>query len=300
MINNNYNNKYVFTRSLNSCIGMNRDTYYERSCERSPFKALENKLTRSLVITSGRIQKITSQSPPSRDFSKDFINLPLTERTINFLNFSTDKFQKHSDISKTQNLTLNPGNAFDTKNKNSNLQNQNCYRYNIYNNNKNNLEEEAQQNDIINNLRNSIADKNILSQSICSSYRNKYVSKTKKALDNIPAEDKLKSASQAKRGSYLEKIEGNSLLFNSLDKSLVDYFKEMIDLENEIEAAKQDLIHKGDFNFDDAFFIFELSGRGYISQTDIKYGLNSLGIYPSEEEIYLLVKRYDSTGEEML
>lgn len=84
------------------------------------------------------------------------------------------------------------------------------------------------------------------------------------------------------------------------EENFQSYLRELIDLENEIENAKCDLVTKADFNIEDAFRIFELSGRGYLGLLEIKYGLNFLDIYPSEEEIYLLVKRYNLGREGFL
>lgn len=84
------------------------------------------------------------------------------------------------------------------------------------------------------------------------------------------------------------------------EENFNSFLKEILELENEIESAKFDLIIKADFNIEDAFRIFELSGRGYLTELDIKYGMNSLDIYPSKEEIALLIKRYDMTKEGVL
>ena len=44
--------------------------------------------------------------------------------------------------------------------------------------------------------------------------------------------------------------------------------------ENKIEAAKVNLALNSDFNCEDDFRIFELNGRGFINQCDLKCGLN--------------------------
>jgi len=81
------------------------------------------------------------------------------------------------------------------------------------------------------------------------------------------------------------------------EENFISYLKELLDLENQIEKAKCDVIIKSDFNTEDAFGIFEMDRRGYISDLDIKYGLNSIDIFPTSEEIALVIKRYDSRGE---
>jgi Ca2+-binding EF-hand superfamily protein len=39
--------------------------------------------------------------------------------------------------------------------------------------------------------------------------------------------------------------------------------------------------------------VFDIDSRGWISVTDLKVGLNEIGIYPSIEELELYFKRYD-------
>jgi Ca2+-binding EF-hand superfamily protein len=71
-------------------------------------------------------------------------------------------------------------------------------------------------------------------------------------------------------------------------------------VENEIENSKIDLALKPDFNCEDAFRIFELNGRGYLTPEDIRYGLNLLGIYATDTDINLIMKKYDIYKEGIL
>lgn len=84
------------------------------------------------------------------------------------------------------------------------------------------------------------------------------------------------------------------------EENFISYFKDLLDMENEIEKAKCDLVIKSDFNPEDAFGIFEMDRRGYLSDLDVKYGLNTLDVYPTQEEINLLLKRFDLRGEGIL
>jgi len=56
------------------------------------------------------------------------------------------------------------------------------------------------------------------------------------------------------------------------EENFVAYLNELLDLENQIEKAKCDMIIKSDFNTEDAFGIFEIDRRGYITDLDVKYG----------------------------
>lgn len=72
-----------------------------------------------------------------------------------------------------------------------------------------------------------------------------------------------------------------------------DFLKKLMEVESEIERVKIDLSLNPEFNVEDAFRIFELDGRGYLDKDDLKYGLNSLNVYPSQHELNLLMKRFD-------
>ena len=84
------------------------------------------------------------------------------------------------------------------------------------------------------------------------------------------------------------------------EENFITYVKELLDLENQLEKAKCDNIIKSDFNGEDAYAIFENDRRGYVTDLDMKYGLNSLDIFPTQEEIALLIKRFDARGEGIL
>lgn len=48
-----------------------------------------------------------------------------------------------------------------------------------------------------------------------------------------------------------------------------------------------------DFNLIDAFRIFDVEGKGWISVAEIKEGLSLFNLYASTEDIQLYMKRYD-------
>ena len=76
-----------------------------------------------------------------------------------------------------------------------------------------------------------------------------------------------------------------------------DYLISAMNFESKIEKAKINLACQNDFNCEDAFRIFELDSRNFITEDDLKYGLNQLGINPSDIEIKLLMKRFDLEKE---
>lgn len=77
------------------------------------------------------------------------------------------------------------------------------------------------------------------------------------------------------------------------ERAFLDYFKDMMSMESEIERAKIDLALRSDFNVEDCYRIFELNGRGFVDEADLKYGLSQLDIYASQNDIKLIMRRAD-------
>ena len=77
------------------------------------------------------------------------------------------------------------------------------------------------------------------------------------------------------------------------ERQFNDFLRKLMVAESQIEAAKVSLALNPDFNCEDAFRIFELNGRGFINQCDLKCGLNLIGVFPTDHEVRLLMKRFD-------
>ena len=84
-----------------------------------------------------------------------------------------------------------------------------------------------------------------------------------------------------------------SLDYNKGLCNFLDFMREIINIENQIENCKIELALRSDFNVEDAFRIVELNGRGIINEADLKYGLNLLDIYASDKDIKLIMRRGD-------
>ena len=76
---------------------------------------------------------------------------------------------------------------------------------------------------------------------------------------------------------------------------LIKTFIDQIYLEKEIEKFKSELAHSPDFSIMECFKLFDRSGSGFLTLSDLKDTLlNLLGHeYKSNEETYLLFKRFD-------
>ena len=75
---------------------------------------------------------------------------------------------------------------------------------------------------------------------------------------------------------------------------LLDLLELIYQTENELEQIKSKLALRNDFNVDDAFRLFEnkQAPQNTLTEYDMFTGLNTLGLYPTGNEIKLLIKRY--------
>lgn len=84
------------------------------------------------------------------------------------------------------------------------------------------------------------------------------------------------------------------------ENEMVLALREFCVLEKELESSKISLAKKQDFNLIDAFNIFDSARVGEISAYDIREGLNSIDVHPTQEEVELFVGRYDRTFDHRL
>ena len=81
------------------------------------------------------------------------------------------------------------------------------------------------------------------------------------------------------------------------EDALVNGLRDIIALERELESTKVTLTNKPDFNLHDAFRIFDVDFRGYISAADIREGLSAIGVFPTSDEVDLFLARYDGNKD---
>ena len=94
------------------------------------------------------------------------------------------------------------------------------------------------------------------------------------------------------RNSGNDKNDGNA--YNDYEqKQFNDFLKKLMDVESNIEDAKANLANNPDFNVEDAFKLFDKNDKAYITEEDLKNGLNSLGLNPTDQDVRLLMKRFD-------
>ena len=69
--------------------------------------------------------------------------------------------------------------------------------------------------------------------------------------------------------------------------------KEFIEIDKELENAKQLLSLKTDFNIEDCYKIFDIDEKGYFNMRELEEVFNLFEIYPSNDELSLVMLKYD-------
>ena len=114
-----------------------------------------------------------------------------------------------------------------------------------------------------------------------------------------PSNIKPISPNRTNRTTYYSpsRVSPQNEYFTYEERQFNDFLIKLMNIEDHIESAKINLALNPDFNCEDAFRIFELNGRGFLDENDLKYGLNLIGVYPTDFQVRLLMKRFDLQKE---
>ena len=191
-------------------------------------------------------------------------------------NFSTNKSQN-----KNFNINKNINNYIDIQNENE----------------INSQEYDDKINDIQNKINNKEYDDKINNE-MNDKLKNKINDNNKK----FPLNDDKTNTKKINSYEYIKNIQDENLNRNKNkneyeENQFIDYLREAIIHENNIENLKIDLSLRSDFIWEEVFRIFELEGRGFLTKEDLIIGFNKFGLYPKDSDISLLLKRYDLKKE---
>lgn len=84
------------------------------------------------------------------------------------------------------------------------------------------------------------------------------------------------------------------------EDQLARALKEQIELERDNEDIKNQLALRSDFNLLDAFRFFDIDSRGYITKNELKEGFNYFGVFPTNDEVYLIFRKLDTDNDGLL
>jgi Ca2+-binding EF-hand superfamily protein len=109
-----------------------------------------------------------------------------------------------------------------------------------------------------------------------------------------------RSVASPSRGRSPSRFEVGSPMKGNEEDHLARALTEQVDHDKELEQAKNKLALQEDFNLFDAFRCFDLTEKGYITRLEFKQGMNDIDIFPSTNEMYLIMKKHNKDDDGLL
>lgn len=109
--------------------------------------------------------------------------------------------------------------------------------------------------------------------------------------DNQQEHEGSDSLRNNKRNYHMNQQEGDPNAFK--EDQVILFLRTIMETETVIEKTKEDLAAHPDFNVDDTYSLFERDNKNMLIESDIKSGLNLFLLYPTKEELHLILSKYD-------
>ena len=127
-----------------------------------------------------------------------------------------------------------------------------------------------------------------------STVRNSSPLRKSSNLNNSSGSQNISSLYESRRDNSASKG------YNPDEREIVKCLQEEIKISREIEAIKNELCLKADFNLIDAFRMFDINDRGLIDIADIDNFIKDFSIPIDREEIYLFIRHYSHLQDSCL
>jgi len=113
-----------------------------------------------------------------------------------------------------------------------------------------------------------------------------------------PTRSRVASPSRGRSPSRL--VEPTSPMKGFEEDHLAQALREQVELDKELENARNKLALQEDFNLFDAFRCFDLTEKGYVTKYELKDGLNDIDIFPTSNELYLIQNKYNKDNDGLI
>jgi Ca2+-binding EF-hand superfamily protein len=124
-----------------------------------------------------------------------------------------------------------------------------------------------------------------------ASLRESAILKTPTRTRNVASPLRSRSPGRAEKLSPLKEFE---------EEQLAKALRENIELDKELEQAKNKLALQEDFNLFDAFRFFDLTEKGFITRLELRESINDFEVFPSTNELGLIMKKYNKDDDGLL
>ncbi len=114
---------------------------------------------------------------------------------------------------------------------------------------------------------------------------------------SISIKNDTKNLSESYNKSFLSSNTTQTLFFKKEfvaleEQSFIEFLKDLIDIENDLERIRIDLSKKDDFTLQDAFLMFQVNQKAHITENDLKYTLNFFKVSADIEELVFFIKNH--------
>jgi len=111
---------------------------------------------------------------------------------------------------------------------------------------------------------------------------------------------RTKNVASPSRTKSPSRLEPTSPMKGNEEEQLAKGLREQIENDQELENARNKLALQDDFNLFDAFRLFDLTEKGFVTRLELREGLNDLDVFPSTNEMYLIMKKYNKDEDGLL
>ena len=108
--------------------------------------------------------------------------------------------------------------------------------------------------------------------------------------------ENLRLRESPKKKKSIKKIfsfDFNKKICYSSNEILIQFFNIIIQTEIDIEKLKINLTLQSDFTIENGFKLFNINNRNFITENDFEIGLNKINLFPNNNELKLIIKKYD-------
>lgn len=109
-----------------------------------------------------------------------------------------------------------------------------------------------------------------------------------------------RSVASPTRGRSPARFEATSPMKGNEEGQFAQALREQVELDKELEGVRNKLALQDDFNLFDAFRFFDLTEKGYVTRYELKDGLNDFDVFPSSNDLYLVMKKYNKDQDGLL
>ena len=299
---NNKNNKYLLS-SKTLLDSFNCKKTSSRNLRTNNFHSLNNYPNNSFSPQK-TYELYNNNNNLFKSYDSNKFNNNIIKRNKNVYNEERKNIENNSSLINNYLNSLNSSNNFKLSNNSDKINNINLKNFDnslndiLYKNTKNTINE--QNNKTNNNIlsHNIKSRNNLLKNNLITFSYNKTINKSS-TIQSINGETMYKTPKNKKKDEENLKKTIKKFQKNNINEVL-DFISDKIAKKNLIESIKEAICLQNDITISNLFNIFDKSNNKEIKKENFIEVCNELNIFPTEDQIFLLYKKYDLDKDNIL